>query len=143
MWPVPHGIMFLGMFLLHVAVMPFVMIAYPSDFKPSLNQVYMGLHMATWMVLLEAVMHPMPGRAWFVSIVLLVITAAAVRFQWFVSDSQYLRDMIPHHSMAVLTSQQILKKSPQAPIQTLATNILDTQVQEIQTMKGLLEKMRS
>lgn len=142
MWPIPHGIMFLGMFLLHVAIMPFVMIASPSDFRLSLNQVYMGLHMATWMVLLEAIMHPMPVWAWIASIVFLAITAAAIRFQWFISDEQYLRDMIPHHSMAVLTSQHILKKSPQPPVQILATHILTAQLQEIQTMKGLLEKMR-
>ena len=140
MWPVPHFIMFVGMFVLHVAVMPFVMIASPSDFRPSLNQVYMGLHMATWMVLLEAVMHPMPVGAWVASFVLLAITAAAIRFQWFISDTQYLRDMIPHHSMAVLTSQQILKKSPGQSVQNLATNILDTQLQEIQLMKSLVQK---
>lgn len=126
------------MLVLHVAVMPFVMIASPADFSPSLNQVYMGLHMATWMVLLEAAMHPMPTWAWFACLILLALTVAAIRFQWFISEDQYLRDMIPHHSMAVLTSQQILKKSPQAAVQSLATNILDTQLQEIRTMKSLL-----
>lgn len=129
--------MFLGMFLLHIGVMPFVMIETPRDYRISLNQTYMGIHMASWMVVLEATMHSMPFGGWIFTLFSLVLSALAIRFQWFISDQQYIRDMIPHHSMAILTSKEILKKTQNPKIHFLATNILQTQRDEITQMSDL------
>jgi uncharacterized protein (DUF305 family) len=46
--------------------------------------------------------------------------------------------MIEHHSMALLTSEQILEKTQSEKIRKLATNIVDTQQAEINYMKQLL-----
>ena len=48
--------------------------------------------------------------------------------------------MIEHHSMALLTSEEILKKTDNYDIAKLAKNIIQTQSDEINTMKNLLIK---
>ena len=51
--------------------------------------------------------------------------------------------MIEHHSMALLTSQEILKKTDDYDVSKLAKNIIQTQEDEIKIMRRLLEKKRS
>lgn len=58
--------------------------------------------------------------------------------QAFIYDKDYLREMIEHHSMAILTSQEILKKSTNENVKKLASNIITQQAQEINNMKKLL-----
>jgi uncharacterized protein (DUF305 family) len=65
-----------------------------------------------------------------------VLCILGIRYQVGVSETQYLRDMIPHHSMAVLTSKKQAVR--QGRVQPLARAILDTQVKEIALMKSML-----
>ena len=48
--------------------------------------------------------------------------------------------MVEHHSMALLTSQEILKKTDNYDIAKLAKNIIQTQSDELVVMKRLLNK---
>ena len=48
--------------------------------------------------------------------------------------------MIEHHSMALFTSQEILKKTNDYNIAKLAKNIIQTQTDEIRDMRELLKK---
>jgi len=48
--------------------------------------------------------------------------------------------MIEHHSMALLTSEEILKKTNDYNIAKLAKNIIQTQTDEIRDMRKLLKK---
>jgi uncharacterized protein (DUF305 family) len=48
--------------------------------------------------------------------------------------------MIEHHSMALLTSKEILKKTDDYNISKLAKNIIQSQESEIKTMKSLIDK---
>ena len=68
-----------------------------------------------------------------------------IRKQIFINETQYLKGMIPHHSMAVLMSKQLLKKSNNkyddketklmSKIKKLASHIINTQEDEIKLMK--------
>jgi uncharacterized protein (DUF305 family) len=49
--------------------------------------------------------------------------------------------MIEHHSMALLTSEEILKKTDNYDVAKLAKNIIQTQTDELRTMRELVEKM--
>jgi len=62
------------------------------------------------------------------------------RTQKYISDSEYLKEMIEHHSMALLTSNKILEKTDDYNIAKLAKNIIQTQQDEIREMKELLQK---
>ena len=54
-----------------------------------------------------------------------------------VDDTNYLNEMIEHHSMALLTSEEILKKTTNPQVKELAEKIIKTQNAEIQQMKNI------
>lgn len=137
MWPVSHAIMFFGMIVAHLFIMLPLMIVSLEDYYLSLNQVYNAFFMGLLMVMIEGTMHPMPIWAWVVVFILLIIVAFCLRYQVGVTDIQYLRDMIPHHSMALLTSEHRNKGQPR--VQKLAEEITKTQKKEIRQMKTLLQ----
>ena len=124
------------MFLISLLMTP-IMINSLADYRLSLNQIYMASFMAFSMVLLEAPMHPMPVAAWLITVIGMVFSIMAYRGQWLVGDREYLNDMIPHHSMAVLTSRTQIERSHDRRIKQVAETILNAQVKEIALMKLL------
>jgi len=59
-----------------------------------------------------------------------------VRSQRTVTDTEYMRAMIPHHSIAILTSTRAQLRDPR--VRALAAEIADTQRREIAEMKALI-----
>ncbi len=59
-----------------------------------------------------------------------------VRSQETVYDLSYMRAMIPHHSIAILTSERAHIKDPR--VRRLADGIIEAQVREIEEMKQLI-----
>lgn len=59
-----------------------------------------------------------------------------VRSQETVTDIAYMRAMIPHHSIAVLTSTRAHVRDPR--VRKLADSIIETQMREIGEMKTLI-----
>ena len=59
-----------------------------------------------------------------------------VRSQQTVSDVAYMKAMIPHHSIAVMTSDRAHIRDPR--VRKLADDILEAQVREIREMKSLI-----
>jgi hypothetical protein len=112
----------------------------------SVGKFYMSCIMALIMGLLEIGMHDynMYNRFFVSSSYYLSLTFSLVVFlylyrnQIYINDNDYLSEMIEHHSMALLTSEQILEKTQSEKIRKLATNIVDTQQAEINYMKQLL-----
>jgi hypothetical protein len=64
-----------------------------------------------------------------------------VRSQSTVSDVSYMEAMIPHHSIAVMTSDRAHIRDPR--VRKLADGILEAQVREIGEMKALISRLRS
>jgi hypothetical protein len=63
-----------------------------------------------------------------------------IRSQFMITPRQYVLGMIPHHSMAIHMSKQLLKN--QSPKFTeLAKNIIQSQENEIKYMKQLLNTL--
>jgi uncharacterized protein (DUF305 family) len=75
------------------------------------------------------------GRMLF-GLLLAVLFFILIRTQAFVTEIQYLRGMIPHHSMAVLMSKH-LEKRPNS-ISYLLDQIVQSQEKEIIIMKDYL-----
>lgn len=72
----------------------------------------------------------------------IVIFAAAlwlVRSQRTVGDVSYMKAMIPHHSIAVLTSKRARIKDPR--VRKLADGIIEAQLREIGEMKELIRQL--
>ena len=64
-----------------------------------------------------------------------------VRSQATVNDEEYMAAMIPHHSIAVLTSSRAEITDPR--VRKLADSIIEAQVKEIAEMKMLIEDIET
>ena len=64
-----------------------------------------------------------------------------VRSQETVGDVSYMEAMIPHHSIAVMTSERAHIKDPR--VRKLADGIIEAQVREIGEMKQLIDELES
>jgi hypothetical protein len=62
-----------------------------------------------------------------------------VRSQATVDQVSWMRAMIPHHSIAILTSERAQISDPRA--RKLAAEIIETQRREIEEMKQLIEEL--
>ena len=68
-----------------------------------------------------------------------LVSSWFMRSQATVDDVAYMKAMIPHHSIAVLTSQRAGIRDPR--VRRLADGIIETQVREIAQMKQLIRDL--
>lgn len=73
------------------------------------------------------------------SIALFVVALFLVRSQVWVDDVDYMEAMIPHHSIAILTSERAHISDPR--VRALADEIIAAQRSEIAEMKRLIEDL--
>ncbi|WP_025762128.1 DUF305 domain-containing protein [Dyadobacter tibetensis] len=139
------GLMLLISFVIMYAVM-FLNVDQFSHIYLSYTRVYMTLLMIAPMAILMLLMMPQmyPDSVknlviLSVSILVFVLALAGLRKQVFISDIQYMQAMIPHHSSAILTSEQANLKDPE--VQQLAKDIIRAQKKEIAQMKQRIEDL--
>lgn len=75
------------------------------------------------------------------AIVIFGVTYYMMRNQTGISDIQYMKGMIPHHSSAILTSEKSDLRDPET--KKLAGEIIKAQEEEIALMKQLIEKLEN
>lgn len=73
------------------------------------------------------------------SVFAFAISLWLVRSQETVSDVSYMKAMIPHHSIAIMTSGRAHIRDPR--VRKLADDIIEAQVREIAQMKALIEDL--
>jgi uncharacterized protein (DUF305 family) len=129
---------FLSMYILMYAMVDAVANVYLN-----LNQFYMAGLMAAPMVLIElALMGAMYGdkkRNVAIATVSLVALAGfwtLIRQQTAITDTQFLRSMIPHHAGAILMCEKASIRNPE--IKQLCEAIVSSQRSEIDQMKAKL-----
>ena len=101
---------------------------------------YMGAMMAVIMLLFMLNMYKDKKKNITVLIASVTVFAGSlflVRSQATVDDSSWMSAMIPHHSIAILTSDRAKIKDKR--VQKLATNIIEAQEREIKEMQWLLK----
>ncbi|MGO2012132.1 DUF305 domain-containing protein [Pseudoalteromonas sp.] len=101
---------------------------------------YMGATMAVIMLLFMLNMYKDKKKNITVLIASVAVFAGSlflVRSQATVDDSSWMSAMIPHHSIAILTSDRAKIKDKR--VQKLATNIIEAQEREIKEMQWLLK----
>jgi len=76
-----------------------------------------------------------------ISAILFVGSLWLVRSQQTVGDISYMEAMIPHHSIAILTSGRAHIKDPR--VRRLADGIIEAQVREIDEMKKLIADVKA
>lgn len=77
----------------------------------------------------------------FGSIVLFASSLTMVRTQTPIGDVLYLKAMIPHHSIAILTSKRAAIKDPE--VRKMADGIIKAQEKEIAEMKACIKRLES
>lgn len=70
------------------------------------------------------------------SVLVFAVALALLRSQATVGDVAYMRAMIPHHSIAILTSERARITDPR--VRVLADGIIETQRREIAEMEALI-----
>lgn len=106
-----------------------------DDFRFSLNDFYMVGLMTGWMFFFMG-LFALNIRNFIGGIIAIIVFFGLIRTQAFVNEIQFLKGMIPHHSMAILMSKR-LEKKPNS-IQHLLDQIVQTQEKEIIIMKNYL-----
>lgn len=75
------------------------------------------------------------------SAVVFALSLWLVRSQVLIDDTGWMKAMIPHHSIAILTSERANISDPRA--RELADSIIQSQLEEIAEMKRLIEEFEN
>lgn len=131
-------------FIIQIFIISAIMTNSYSNITFSIGKFYMSVIMALLMGILEVLMYDINTGfiSLFYYIVLLFILFVFIylyRTQEFIDDKDYLQEMIEHHSMALLTSDEILQKTKSERVKKLAETILINQEKEIEYMKKLVK----
>lgn len=112
------------------------------------TRTYMALVMgATMAVIMLAYMLGMYGNrqlnfAIFIgSVVVFAVALWLVRSQATIDEVSYMKAMIPHHSIAILTSERAHISDPR--VRKLADAIIESQRKEIEEMRGLVKELEN
>jgi len=139
------GLMMATSFVIMYAVM-FLNVDVFKDVMLSPTRTYMTFLMIAPMVLI------MMGFMWGmykkkvwnyvimgVAVLTFVLCYAGLRQQTFVSDVQWMKAMIPHHSSAIMVSEKAHLKDPEAI--KLAEEIIEAQEKEIAEMRRMIYRL--
>ena len=140
-----HIIQFVVMIIVGVCFNPMNMLAYRfDDLYLSLTLFYGGVLMASNMMWSHEIVHYLSmghfnQNIFILGLVLSGISIYLLRSQLFVTDEQWLKRMISHHSTALTTSHNILNKTKNMEVKELASDIIEIQNDEIEFMKNFIK----
>ena len=136
--------MMIASFIIQLIVMSTFMTDSYKNITFSIGKFYMAVIMAILMGLTEVLMFDthmktVSGIYYLSLFFVLVVFVYLYRNQVYIEDKDYLNEMIEHHSMAILTSEEILQKTHSERVKKLAENIIVTQEKEIEYMRQLIK----
>ena len=111
----------------------------------NIGKLYISIIMGLFMILLEIMMHDYQYHVFSIKYYLLLIILLGVftylyKKQIYINDKEYLKGMLEHHSMALLTSEEILKKTDNYHVAKLSKNIIQEQKDQIKEIKNIIKK---
>jgi hypothetical protein len=128
-------------------VVMFLNIARIEHFYLSLTRFYMTLLMVAPMAVVMLLMMPMMYHDKKLNAIIMVSAVAVfglalygLRQQVFISEEQYMKAMIPHHSSAILVSKHANLQDPE--LKKLAEQIIESQEKEIAEMENHLMRLK-
>jgi hypothetical protein len=142
--------MIIGSFIIQYFLMSLVTTNNRDEITNTLGKVYLSSIMGLSMGVLEVIMHDVSGghfnfRYYLPLGLFLVFFIYLYRTQGWIKDTEYLKEMIEHHSMAIFTSSEVLKKTHNYQVAKIAKNIIQKQKDEIIEIRNaidLVEKNR-
>ena len=143
------GYMIITGFLTQYFIMSNVMTNDVANITNTLGKIYISLVMAFIMGILEVIMHDMHHKTvslnYYIPLFLCFgVSVWLYRKQIGVNESNYLREMIEHHDMALFTSKNLLDKPNISPeVRKFAEKIVNTQTKEIDEMKQFIQQQQT
>ena len=136
--------MMISSFIIQLIFMSIFMTDSYKNITFSIGKFYMAVIMSILMGLTEVLMFDthmktVSGIYYLSLFFVLVVFVYLYRNQVYIEDKDYLNEMIEHHSMALLTSEEILQKTHSERVKKLAENIIVTQEKEIEYMRQLIK----
>lgn len=132
--------------LISMYILMYSMVNVIDNVYNNLNKFYMAVIMTAPMVVFEIWLMKAMYQNRTLNTIIIVGSLAAlaifflfVRQQTAIYDKQFLRAMIPHHSSAILMCQQA--KLTDAEIQDLCKSIIESQQEEIDQMKDIMQRL--
>lgn len=134
-----NSMMFINMVIIQFIGMSYVMTDRFSDIKSSLGKLYISVIMGLFMVLAGILTNLRMNLTSFTIVSALLLGSIYLyKIQYGITEKEYLKEMIEHHSMALLTSKNILQKTQNPMVSNFAAKIYNTQEKEIKEMAVLL-----
>ena len=135
--------MMISSFIIQFIFMSSIMTNSYQNITFSIGKFYMSVIMALLMGIIEVLMFDIHMKTisgiFYLSLIFLLVTFVYLyRKQVYIDDKEYLKEMIEHHSMALLTSEEILQNTHSERVKKLAENIISTQEKEIEYMRKLI-----
>ena len=141
------ALMLLVSFFVMYAVM-FLNVDQADHIYLSLTRTYMSLLMVAAMalVMLGLMRHMYPDKRlnWLIagsSVAAFALLLTLLRTQTPVSDVQYMKAMIPHHSSAIMVSRSANLQDPE--VKRLSEGIIQSQEREIAEMKAAIARLEN
>ncbi len=139
------AIMLCASFLIMYAVM-FLNVYDLDHIYLSTTRFYMTFLMVSPMALLMLLLMPKMYSNKKINITIIIVSILifsgslfGLRNQTLIDDVQYMKAMIPHHSSAILTSENANLQDPK--VRELADGIIQAQKKEIAEMKAAIERL--
>jgi len=132
-------------FITHYFIMSNIMSYDVENITNNLSKTYLSACMAFIMGILEALMHDIAHGTisfhYYIPLFLCFIASLFLyRKQVAINETDYLKEMIEHHDMALFTSENILNKpNISQRVREFAIKILNTQTKEIAEMNQLIQ----
>lgn len=137
--------MIISFFVMYLAM--FVDIDQANHYHTSFTRIYMAVimvaPMAVIMIGMMGNMYPNKetNRIIIVAAIIIFIgSLAALRSQTPISDVQYMKAMIPHHSSAIMTGKHANIEDPE--VKQLSEQIIQSQEREIHQMEQIFQRMK-
>lgn len=144
-------ILFMVMFIIALVLDPMnIMIYSLNDYYLSKPLIFSALYMASTMIWGHQIVHLLQKgithfntKIFFSGVLLSLLFMFILRNQLFFNSTDWLKGMIPHHSVAVTTTKKVLEKvsgdeNENSYIYRLAKDIVYNQEREIIFMKNML-----
>lgn len=133
-------------FIIQYYIMSIIMTNDVTNIRNSLGKLYISTIMAFLMGIVEVMMHDFYSGVlslqYYIPLFIILGTFYYLyKNQYKINDKEYLNEMIEHHSMALLTSDEILKKTSDDNLILLADSIIKQQQKEISIMKQMVQNM--
>ena len=133
-------------FIIQYYIMSLIMTNDVTNIRNSLGKLYISTMMAFLMGIVEVMMHDfyfgVLSLQYYIPLFVILGTFYYLyKSQYKINDKEYLNEMIEHHSMALLTSHEILKKTTDDNMILLADSIIKGQQKEISIMKQMVQNM--